>query len=259
MGKPEEPSFSPSPQSRETPPSENANVYTDSVAEWYDRIMESNYYEHEKAAESLDKILLGRNKILEIGVGTGLLAEKMIKRGYDITGVDFTRAMLDVARNRLGESAKLYEQNVLRLQLPEKYEAIFSEGGIWVMTRDNEGNLFMESHIPDAEGNFAGMKKVVRVLEKDGLLVLGIQSVHADIDAIELKDGAIYSQKVKYELPLIDKEYFVKKDGKTVAYQHSKYRRLTDEERARILQENGLEEVGMDESGQFMIFKKVNG
>lgn len=258
MGKPEEPSLNLPPQNSETPPSENANVYTDSIAEWYDRIIESNYYEHEKAAESLDKVLRGRNKILEIGVGTGLLAEKMIKRGYDVTGVDFTPAMLKVAKERLGESAKLYEQNVLRLQLPEKYEAIFSEGGVWVMTRDSEGNLFMESHIPDAEGNFAGMKKVIQVLEKDGLLVLGIQSVHADIDAMELKDGAVYSQKVKYELPLIDKEYFVTKDGKTVAHQHSKYRRLDDEERARILQENGLVEVGMDESGLFMILKKVN-
>lgn len=258
MKKPEEPIFSPTLQDTETPPLENANIYTNSIAEWYDRIMESNYYEHEKAAESLDKVLRGRNKVLEIGVGTGLLAEKMIKRGYDVTGLDFTRAMLNVARGRLGESAKLYEQNVLRLQLPDKYEAIFSEGGVWVMTRDNEGNLFMESHIPNAKGNFVGMKKVVQVLEKDGLLVLGIQGVHADIDKMELKNGAVYSQKVKYELPLIDKEYFVTKNGEIVAHQHSKYRRLTDEERARILQENGLMEVGMDESGLFMIFKKAS-
>lgn len=236
---------------------EDQNVYTDSIARWYDRIMAAGYLEHEKAADALSVVLKGRNPVLEIGIGTGLLAEKMIERGYDITGVDFTDAMLDVARKRLGENAKLYKQNVLRLQLPEKYEAIVSESGVWIMARDGNGELFMESHVPDAAGNFVGMQKVAQALKKEGILVLGIQGVHVNIDAMELGDGAVYSQKVKYELPLIIKEYFVTREGNVIAYQQSKYRRLTEEERFQILEENGLEEVGVDESGLFMVFKKI--
>jgi len=253
MPKPDNPLFT----NLEAAKQEDVNRYTDSIAEWYDRIMEAGYYDHERVAQGLDNILHGKNKLLELGIGTGLLAQKMIARGYKVTGVDFTPAMLAIARTRLGDAVKLYEQNVAHLDLPESFDAVYSEGGVWVAVRDQEGNLHIESHLPDAQSNLTAMDKMTGVLQNDGLLLLGIQAVQADIEGLSLKNGAVYSQKVQYKLPLIDKEYFVRQAGKVVAHQHSIYRRLTDEEKTTLLNDNHLIDLGVDKSGMFAIFKKA--
>ena len=233
------------------------NVYTDSISQWYDAIMEAGYYDYERAAGGLAKAFKGRERILELGIGTGLLAEQTIKRGFKVTGVDFTEAMLGIARNRLGNTAQLYEQNVTRLHLPETYEAAYSEGGIWYITRDKDGNIFLESHLTSYDDNVRAMQNVVNTLEPGGLLALGIQSVHADLKALPLKNGAVYSQKVSYRPPYIDKEYFVKQGEQILAHQRSKYMRLSDQERLHMLEETGLVEIGIDQGGQFVILQKI--
>ncbi|HLD21523.1 MAG TPA: class I SAM-dependent methyltransferase [Patescibacteria group bacterium] len=232
------------------------NVYTESISQWYDIIMEAGYYDHERVAESLATIFQGKKKILELGVGTGLLAAQMVKRGFEVIGIDFTEAMLRVAKQRLGNTAQLYEQNVTRLHLPETYEAAYSEGGVWYVTRDKDGGLFLESHLPNFDDNVRGMEKITAALEPGGLLALGIQSVHADFEGLQLKDGAVYSQKVQYRLPYIDKEYFVRQEDQLVAHQQSTYMRFSDEQRLHMLTEAGLKEIGVDESNRFLVLKK---
>ncbi len=54
------------------------NEYDD-IAQYYDLIMESGYYDYTKSAYSLNSILTERKKILEIGIGTGLLAEQLLE------------------------------------------------------------------------------------------------------------------------------------------------------------------------------------
>jgi len=63
--------------------------------------------------------------ILEFGVGTGRLAEPLVRAGFDVTGVDLDPAMLERAQRRLdalgGPSAghvELVEADLLTLDLP---------------------------------------------------------------------------------------------------------------------------------------------
>jgi SAM-dependent methyltransferase len=63
--------------------------------------------------------------VLELAVGTGRLAEPLVRAGYDVTGVDLDPAMLERARRRLdvvrGRSAgraELVEGDLLTLDLP---------------------------------------------------------------------------------------------------------------------------------------------
>ena len=48
------------------------------------------------------EVLGSRRKVLELGIGTGLLAEKLIEMGLDISGFDFSTSMLEIAVKRLG-------------------------------------------------------------------------------------------------------------------------------------------------------------
>lgn len=57
------------------------NIFTPEIAKEYDLII-SSYYNHENVAIELSRVLYGRKHILEIGIGTGLIAEKMIEKGY---------------------------------------------------------------------------------------------------------------------------------------------------------------------------------
>lgn len=232
------------------------NKYSESISQWYDRIMEAGYYDHDGVADALAKILGHRKKILELGIGTGLLARRLSAMGYEVSGIDFTKSMLDIARKRLGNKVKLYEQNVIGLNLPETYEAAVSEGGVWLATRDSEGRIFLESHIIYLKQNILGMKNVADHLSAKGLLILGIQPAHKDWEGLELRDGAVYSQKVRYHGNLIDKEYFVKAGKKTVAYQQCRYRRFTESEKRKIMKIAGFVEIGFDKTNQFWIFKK---
>jgi len=236
---------------------EGENKYSKEICDWYDGIMAAGYYDYDKIVDALIKIFKERKKILELGIGTGLLTEKLISEGYTVSGLDFTMRMIELARKRLNNDVKLYYQNVMSLKLPEKFDAAFSVGGIWYITKDERDRIFLESHITDLKKNVVGLKNVAKHLSSGGLLILGIQETHKNLDSLKLKGGAVYSQKVTSKNNLIDKEYFVKKNGKIVAYQHSKYRRFTEFEKKKILKEVGFEEIGIDGSGQFLVLQKI--
>jgi SAM-dependent methyltransferase len=60
-------------------------------------------------------VKLSASSIIDIGCGTGLLTCELAKRGHRLIGVEPSRAMLDVARNRCGERVEWIEGEVLGL------------------------------------------------------------------------------------------------------------------------------------------------
>ncbi len=57
-----------------------ANTYA-GIAEQYDALMLSGYYDYDRYSDALHALLDGRRRVLELGVGTGLVASKMLDRG----------------------------------------------------------------------------------------------------------------------------------------------------------------------------------
>lgn len=60
-------------------------------------------------------------RFLELGVGTGRIAEPLIERGYPFTGVDISSRMLDRLRQKVGDAANLtlIEGSITDLPLPD--------------------------------------------------------------------------------------------------------------------------------------------
>ena len=96
--------------------------------------------------------------ILDIGVGTGNLANRFYNLGYDIVGVDQSRDMLEVAKSknpglkvRLGEFMKLPFEK-------KSFKAIVS--------------TYAFHHLEEKEKELA-LEEMIRVLSDDGVIVIG--------------------------------------------------------------------------------------
>ena len=65
----------------------------------------------------------GVRSVLDLGCGTGLLAGRLIARGYRVVGVDASDAMLAVARERLGPEVTLSRMTLPDLEVEGVFDA----------------------------------------------------------------------------------------------------------------------------------------
>ena len=78
----------------------------DLLAPYYDAI--NSDIDYTKWADFIEKILNKECKsrpdlILDLGCGTGKMTLELAKRGYDMTGIDYSPEMLDIARSEAEE------------------------------------------------------------------------------------------------------------------------------------------------------------
>lgn len=96
----------------------------DELAAHYDRIYHDKPYEQE-ARRVLDRLeALGASpgdRLLDVGCGTGNHVQHFVE-AFEVTGVDVSEAMLDVARDRVPE-ARLVQGDVTSLELGETFDA----------------------------------------------------------------------------------------------------------------------------------------
>lgn len=57
-------------------------------------------------------------RVLDVATGTGLVAAELIRRGFEVTAVDQSAEMLDVARRRFGDKVELVEASADSLPFP---------------------------------------------------------------------------------------------------------------------------------------------
>ena len=100
----------------------------------YDRIAPFYDLEHARFDEDIDLYLnyaeLRGGPLLELACGSGRLLLPLASAGYEITGVDTSTAMLDLARHALeaeGVAVRctLVQQDMSRLQLGKKFHVAF--------------------------------------------------------------------------------------------------------------------------------------
>ncbi|MDI3405104.1 class I SAM-dependent methyltransferase [Streptomyces cavernicola] len=172
------------------------------LASHYNLIMSSGYYDYGAYAQHLSRCLGDSRDLLELGVGTGLMCERLLKiapeKKLRITGVDHTADMLTQAQARLG------------------------------------------SHLPDDAANAKGLENVAAMLRPGGLLLLSIQEApHAY--ARPLPGGLVYEQDIDdHGGGLFTKHYTVKQGDAVVAQQSSPYRLYSMKQADELLEDHGF-------------------
>lgn len=234
------------------------NEYT-GIAEYYDLLMTSGYYDHEKIAKAIAPLISTNQNIIEIGVGTGLLLEKMLEidSEYHLTGMDHTKAMLDIAKKRLGDRAKLFEADIISMSIPEKFDVAISNGGLCAFV-DLGSECDFYTHLIDDESNLRALQNIANCLKAGGLFLINIQSVHESYDK-PLPGGIVYSQEI-FESTLnkgcIEKAFYFKKDQRIYAQQRLIYRIFKHDKIEELLSKADFQLKGKDKSGQLFICSK---
>lgn len=230
------------------------------MAEFYDMLMTTgDYYNYNNLAQELIHLLGEKRHLIELGVGTGLMAEALIRQIPDLmlTGIDFSSVLLKQARERLGKVIQLIEEDVLHMNLGLSFEAAYSSGGVWCLVEMNREEYWLCSHFPEMDDNFQGLRNVARHLKEGGMLFLSTQKNHGDKE-FNLPNNTVYRQEIKYlEKRRVDKNYFFIQEDAVVAQDCNRFLLFNVEETESFLNDCGFKFKAISPQKSFFAYQKV--
>ncbi|MFN6475801.1 class I SAM-dependent methyltransferase [Nostoc sp. DedQUE07] len=233
------------------------NIFADNPANYYDLLFQYIYTEyHDEVVRALFPIIRYSNNILEIGVGTGLVAERVLKLkpNCNLTGIDISKQMLDVAKKRLGNKIKLVKSDVLNMQLEESFDLAYSNSGVWFFLDTNTDNEYLLcSSINSIENNVIALRRVAEHLKMNGLLVLSAQGMH--IDRVEKLPGDIIHQvKVSKTDTGVKKQYLWirENNGEIISDTTADLLILDSNKTKELMEQSGFEEIGIEGNKKLM-------
>ena len=138
-----------------------ANIYHEMYQHIFDYDDEFNFY---------DSLLKSNNcqNILEIGCGSGMLARRFLKNGYDYLGLDLFNEMLDIARSEV-KSDRFVQCDMRNLSFNQQFDSVLITGRSIAYVIENQGII----------DTFNGVKNA---LKDNGLFVFGVFEANGIFD-----------------------------------------------------------------------------
>jgi len=138
-----------------------ARVYHEMYQHIFDYDQEFSFY---------DAILKKNHckKILEVGCGSGMLAQRFIGNGYDYTGLDLYNEMLDIARTEV-KSGNFVQCDMRNLSYQQEFDAVLITGRSL-------------AYIPGNRGILDTLNGVHNALKDQGVFVFGIFEANSIFD-----------------------------------------------------------------------------
>lgn len=138
-------------------------------AEWYD-LVSSNTDHSEEIEFWVRSIEESGEPVLELGSGTGRILIPLLERGYDITGIDTSKEMMDRCKKTCAEKGlkvDLYEKSMIDFGFPCKFNLIIlGSGGLGLITKNEEIHLVF--------------KQVMKHLNPGGMFIFEFEPVPVD-------------------------------------------------------------------------------
>jgi len=157
-------------------------------------------------------------KILEIGCGTGNYLKAFLNKGYDISGVDISKEMLEVARKKC--NCELYQGDMRDFKIEKKFDVILIMFDVLSYVNENEGIV-------------KTLQNVREHLNENGKLIFLVWN---GLAVLSDPRGEGIREIEKENVKVIRKFTPVLKANKQVVEAHFKYW-LIDKESNKIIQE----------------------
>ena len=141
------------------------DAYT-SFAQVYDLFMDNVPYEQwcEFLCRLLKKQSIADGPVLDLGCGTGKMTRLMSERGYDMTGVDNSAEMLQIAAMQQTDVPILYLlQDMQELELDGCVRAVYSV-------------CDCINYVIDEEELLSAFEKVYEYLEENGVFIFDVNT-----------------------------------------------------------------------------------
>ncbi|MGM0629427.1 MAG: class I SAM-dependent methyltransferase [Patescibacteria group bacterium] len=101
------------------------------------------------------------DRVLDIGCGNGRLSDMFIDNDINYTGVDFSKSLIDIAKEERGENGRFIQADALKLPLKDNsFNTIFS--------------IAVLHHIPSKGNRVRFVSEAYRVLNPGGVCVLTV-------------------------------------------------------------------------------------
>ena len=138
-----------------------ANIYHEMYQHVFDYDKEFTFY---------DSLLKSNNcqVILEIGCGSGMLARRFLKNGYDYLGLDLFNEMLDIARSEV-KSDRFIQCDMRNLSFKQQFDSVLITGRSIAYVIENQGII----------DTLTGVHKS---LKNNGLFVFGVFEANGIFD-----------------------------------------------------------------------------
>lgn len=129
----------------------------------YDSIMDDSLYQRWYDF-SLRHFPQDTQKIMELACGTGILSERFSQAGYEVTGVDLSPEMLELAKERLPEG-DFQQGDMRKLTLLDEFDAVtcYSDSLCYLADMD------------EVKQTFAGVR---RSLKEHGIFIFDVHSTY---------------------------------------------------------------------------------
>jgi ubiquinone/menaquinone biosynthesis C-methylase UbiE len=100
-----------------------------------------------KEVNAFTSLLPANGKVLDAGSGTGIpIARHLVKSGFEVVGIDFSKTMIDVARKNVPE-ASFRQMNMTAIDLPsESFDGVISTYAIIHVPRELHAGIFQSFH-----------------------------------------------------------------------------------------------------------------
>ena len=136
-------------------------------------------------------------KILEIGCGSGNLAKFFLEKGYDYTGLDISKEMIEIAQEMVPEG-KFIGGDMRALELDDNFEAVIVTGRTFTHMTTNHDVMF-------------ALNSIHEVLEHEGWLLFD------NFNAYEIFTG--FKEESEHKATYEGRKYF-RKSNTSFDFEH---------------------------------------
>lgn len=231
------------------------NLYQ-SLAPYYDDIT-SRYFDYSQALESIKKLAKGR-KILSLGSGTATLEILLAKEGFDVTGIECSHPMLEIARRKIADASvnvRLVEANAQNFSLDEMFDTVFSYRSVHVIIKSDSERYF-ESFL-QRDQVLESFSSIAGHLNDSGRFLIDMMDERNPDVCLDIGDGRVYTAQIqKPDASGILANHRISKNGNIIAESKVQHYFMTIREYSTMARKAGFSPLGPDRTDNFHVLVK---